>query len=252
MPEIRICDVCRKPVSSEMVCRIGRKAVCSICADNNPDMLRTRLTITKIASGIVIPILLLSWAYAAIGESSGETAAKKELAKVQQNASELSKEMLELREHLAAKEGEAERLQQQVSGLSATARSLNARLISAEEALRARENEIGRLQQQAQVRNSATLASDKASSPSPTASSMPAPSGVVVAPSQSSSAATPASSSPYIRPTTAAPAPPVAENGSYYGETSAATGRPKTVYVNGYYRKDGTYVRGHYRSAPSR
>jgi hypothetical protein len=44
--------------------------------------------------------------------------------------------------------------------------------------------------------------------------------------------------------------PPVAENGSYYGEVSPETGRPKTVHVEGYYRKDGTYVRGHYRSAP--
>jgi len=44
--------------------------------------------------------------------------------------------------------------------------------------------------------------------------------------------------------------PGVAENGSYYGEISPATGRPKTVYVRGYYRKDGTYVRSHYRSRP--
>ena len=42
----------------------------------------------------------------------------------------------------------------------------------------------------------------------------------------------------------------VAENGSYYGQTSKATGRPKTVHVSGYHRKDGTYVRGHYRSSP--
>ena len=42
--------------------------------------------------------------------------------------------------------------------------------------------------------------------------------------------------------------PGVTENGSYYGEPSKLTGRPKTVYVKGYYRKDGTYVRGHYRS----
>ena len=41
-----------------------------------------------------------------------------------------------------------------------------------------------------------------------------------------------------------------AENGSYYGEISNETGRPKTVYVNGYFRKDGTYVRSHYRSKP--
>jgi hypothetical protein len=40
----------------------------------------------------------------------------------------------------------------------------------------------------------------------------------------------------------------VAENGSYYGQISGATGRPKTTYVGGYYRRDGTYVRGHYRS----
>lgn len=40
----------------------------------------------------------------------------------------------------------------------------------------------------------------------------------------------------------------VAENGSYYGQISTRTGRPRTVLVHGYYRKDGTYVRGHYRS----
>ena len=43
-----------------------------------------------------------------------------------------------------------------------------------------------------------------------------------------------------------------AENGSCYGDISAETGRPKNVYVRGYYRKDGTYVPGHYRSSPSR
>jgi lysozyme family protein len=50
----------------------------------------------------------------------------------------------------------------------------------------------------------------------------------------------------------AAPAPTYgcAENGSCYGDTSAATGAPKTVHVDGYTRKDGTYVREHYRSAP--
>jgi len=41
-----------------------------------------------------------------------------------------------------------------------------------------------------------------------------------------------------------------AENGSCYGDISSATGRAKTVRVKGYYRKDGTYVRGHYRSKP--
>ena len=33
---------------------------------------------------------------------------------------------------------------------------------------------------------------------------------------------------------------PIAENDSYYGQISEATGRPKTVHVRGYYRKDGT------------
>ena len=42
----------------------------------------------------------------------------------------------------------------------------------------------------------------------------------------------------------------VAENGSYYGQISAETGRPKTVRVEGYTRKDGTEVKGHYHSAP--
>jgi len=36
--------------------------------------------------------------------------------------------------------------------------------------------------------------------------------------------------------------------GSYYGATSCVTGLPKTTYVRGYYRKDGTYVRPYYRS----
>jgi len=41
----------------------------------------------------------------------------------------------------------------------------------------------------------------------------------------------------------------VAENGSYYGEPNQ-NGVPKTVHVNGYFRSDGTYVRGYYRSPP--
>ncbi len=52
--------------------------------------------------------------------------------------------------------------------------------------------------------------------------------------------------SPALAPTN----PHCAENGSCYGDISALTGRPKTVPVEGYYRKDGTYVRGHYRSKP--
>jgi hypothetical protein len=43
--------------------------------------------------------------------------------------------------------------------------------------------------------------------------------------------------------------PGVAKNGSYYGEISEKTGRPRTEYVQGYYRRDGTYVGSYYRSA---
>jgi hypothetical protein len=42
--------------------------------------------------------------------------------------------------------------------------------------------------------------------------------------------------------------PDVAENGSYYGEISDRTGLPRTTYVQGYYRQNGTYVRSYYRS----
>jgi hypothetical protein len=49
-------------------------------------------------------------------------------------------------------------------------------------------------------------------------------------------------------PATPAASPLCAENGSCYGDISDKTGLPKTVSVQGYYRKDGTYVRGYYRS----
>lgn len=52
------------------------------------------------------------------------------------------------------------------------------------------------------------------------------------------------------------PTPPIgfgcAENGSCYGDVSNINGMPKTEAINGYYRKDGTYVRGHYRSSGRR
>lgn len=43
-----------------------------------------------------------------------------------------------------------------------------------------------------------------------------------------------------------------AENGSCYGDISNINGMPKTNHVNGYFRRDGTYVRGHYRSSGKR
>lgn len=45
--------------------------------------------------------------------------------------------------------------------------------------------------------------------------------------------------------------PFVAENGSYYGQLNKY-GIPKTVHVRSYLRKDGTYVRSHFRGLPRR
>jgi len=36
------------------------------------------------------------------------------------------------------------------------------------------------------------------------------------------------------------------ENGSCYGDISTTTGRPKTAYLKGYYKKYGSYIRGYY------
>jgi hypothetical protein len=55
-----------------------------------------------------------------------------------------------------------------------------------------------------------------------------------------------------VTPKSVQPTYGCAENGTCYGDISAATGRPKTVAVQGYFRRDGTYVRGHYRSSPRR
>lgn len=35
---------------------------------------------------------------------------------------------------------------------------------------------------------------------------------------------------------------------SGFGEISEETNRPKTKHIDGYYRKDGTYVKDHYKS----
>ena len=45
--------------------------------------------------------------------------------------------------------------------------------------------------------------------------------------------------------------PGCGENGSCYGDLNAY-GAPKEVFVEGYYRGDGTYVRSHYRSRPNK
>lgn len=62
----------------------------------------------------------------------------------------------------------------------------------------------------------------------------------------------PAGVRPSTAPYPATVATRCAENGSCYGDISPRTGRPRTVPVRGYYRRDGTYVRGHYRSPPRR
>jgi len=92
--------------------------------------------------------------------------------------------------------------------------------------------------------------------------SVPAPSAVTKV-EKSDTASTNAQGAVFVAPTVQAKSknevylpPPVyvppygacAENGSCYGDTSTVNGMPKTVSVNGYYRKDGTYVRGYYRS----
>jgi len=46
--------------------------------------------------------------------------------------------------------------------------------------------------------------------------------------------------------------PAVAENGDIRGADNDGDGRLEPVHVRGYYRKDGTYVRGHYRARPRR
>jgi hypothetical protein len=46
--------------------------------------------------------------------------------------------------------------------------------------------------------------------------------------------------------------PAVAENGDIRGADNDGDGRAEPVHVRGYYRKDGTYVRGHYRARPRR
>lgn len=58
----------------------------------------------------------------------------------------------------------------------------------------------------------------------------------------------PATRSPANDYRPAIPGPACAENGSCYGDISTTTGRPRTTHVRGYFRRDGTYVRGHYRS----
>lgn len=66
--------------------------------------------------------------------------------------------------------------------------------------------------------------------------------------SQVATFVTPSASQNYNNNNFTSPTYGCAENGSCYGDISSINGMPKTTAVDGYYRKDGTYVRGHYRS----
>ena len=46
--------------------------------------------------------------------------------------------------------------------------------------------------------------------------------------------------------------PGVAENGDVRGADNDGDGRAEPTHVNGYFRKNGTYVRSHYRALPRR
>jgi len=52
----------------------------------------------------------------------------------------------------------------------------------------------------------------------------------------------------YTPPTRVAPVYGCSETGSCYGDISTTTGLPKTTYVHGYFRSNGTYVGSYYRS----
>jgi hypothetical protein len=46
--------------------------------------------------------------------------------------------------------------------------------------------------------------------------------------------------------------PEIAENGDRRNYDNDGDGRIETIYVKGYYKSNGTYVRSHYRAAPRR
>jgi hypothetical protein len=90
-------------------------------------------------------------------------------------------------------------------------------------------------------------------------SATPSINAVVPAVATQRTSVVPPEAPPVVREATPPPSPsPAASssggasgNGSYYGEPNK-NGTPKTVPVQGYYRKDGTYVKPHYRAPPKR
>jgi hypothetical protein len=109
------------------------------------------------------------------------------------------------------------------------------------------ERTLAQLQEQV-VALQRTLATIKAQLPRSAASSELTPvTSVQMTLPASALDAVPANASPLV-PSAQAAKPLCSESGSCYGDISADTGKAKTVYVPGYTRKDGTYVRGYYRS----
>jgi hypothetical protein len=96
--------------------------------------------------------------------------------------------------------------------------------------------------------------SECSSSQSRVSVNIPSASGVVnpSAPPSGATTTEPAFSRPaptpgYV-PLPTYPVPGCSESGSCNGDISSITGLPKTNYVNGYFRSDGTYVGSYYRS----
>jgi hypothetical protein len=96
-------------------------------------------------------------------------------------------------------------------------------------------NQLASLRNAGQLGASPGTAQNHAATTSPTTGASVQPSPIPPPPSSSVSP-----------PTTVTPA--CSESGSCYGDISSITGLPKTTYVHGYYRSDGTYVRSYYRS----
>jgi hypothetical protein len=84
--------------------------------------------------------------------------------------------------------------------------------------------------------------------PIPWSSADPGRSTFVLAPQGSAPNPAPSTAAPYAVPVPQTLAPPCSETGSCYGDISERTGLPKTTFVHGYLRSDGTYVGSYYRS----
>lgn len=83
----------------------------------------------------------------------------------------------------------------------------------------------------------------------PSSSRVDSPLGSVSSASPPSAVGVPGT---YVPPVSRTYRTPVAENGDVRGFDNDGDGRTEPVHVRGYFRKDGTYVQGHYRARPRR